>query len=202
VEEKLALDYLTGIWGQRPDVRVITTKQAGSVLAAGSPLLVTVNAAAYAEDEIGQDLRYSSWSPNLLLAKSGIDGPPTLLPAGMEEASQTLGDQLDLVGWLMTPTREENVWQVWVALRANARPSADWAMSVRLLQKGTELAQQDHLGPAAGFTPTSSLQPGEIVLDAFRFELPPGAQPDGVRLILYRQLDDGRFENLAVVDLD
>jgi len=91
---------------------------------------------------------------------------------------------------------------MWVELRSRAIPASDWALSVRLLQDGVELAQQDHAAPAAGFTPTSSLRPDEIMLDAFRFELPPGVQPDGIRLILYRQLADGGFENLAVVDLD
>ncbi len=200
VEEKLALDYLTGIWGQRPDVRAITTRQADSALAAGSPLLVTTSAATYAAEEIGTSLRYSSWSPDLLLAKT--DRLPQSLPAGLAETDQTLGDQLDLVGWLLAPARDEAVWQAWVALRANASPSADWALSVRLLQDGAEIAQQDHVAPAAGNTPTSSLNPSEIVLDAFRFEPPPGSQPDGVRLILYRQLVDGAFENLAVIDLD
>jgi hypothetical protein len=113
-----------------------------------------------------------------------------------------LGDQIDLVGWLLTPAREQDEWEAWVALRANATPGADWALSVRLLQDGVEVAQQDHTAPAAGFTPTSSLQTGEIVLDAFAFELPSGVQPNGVRLIFYRQLADGTFENLAVVDLD
>ncbi len=161
---------------------------------------MTTAAATYAADEIGQDLRYSSWSPELLLAK--ISTLPAATPAGLVEIDQMLGDQLDLVGWLLTPAREPDTWQAWVELRSRAIPASDWALSVRLLQDGTELAQQDHVAPAAGFTPTTSLHPGEIVLDAFRFELPPGAQPDGIRLILYRQLADGGFENLAVVDLD
>ncbi|HEY53680.1 MAG TPA: DUF2723 domain-containing protein [Caldilineae bacterium] len=199
VEEKLSLDYLTGIWGLRPDVRAITTRQAGSVLDSGSPLLVTTDAAAYAADEIGRPLRYTSWSPNLLLATTA--SLPTAAPAGLVETNRMLGDQLELVGWLLAPAREPGVWQVWVALRARAVPSADWALSARLLQNGSELAQQDHVAPAAGFTPTTSLRPGEIVLDAFRFELPPDAQPEDVRLILYRQLADGAFENLAVIDL-
>ena len=200
VDEKLALDYLTGIWGLRPDVQAITTKQADSALSTGSPLLVTTTAAPYAAEETGEPLRYSSWSPNVLLAVTG--GLPGSLSAGLAETDQTLGDHLDLAGWLLTPAREQDEWEAWVALRANATPGADWALSVRLLQDGVQVAQQDHTAPAAGFTPTSSLQTGEIVLDAFRFELPSGVKPNGVRLILYRQLADGTFENLAVVDLD
>ena len=200
VEEKLALDYLTGIWGLRPDVRAITTRQAVPVLAAGSPLLVTTHAAAYAADEIGRPLRYSSWSPNLLLATTA--GLPTETPAGLVGTDQRLGDQLDLVGWRLAPGAEPGVWQVWVALRARVTPASDWALSVRLLQDGGEAAQQDHAAPAAGFTPTTSLRPAEIVLDAFRFELPPDARPDSVRLILYRQTADGGFENLTVIDLE
>ena len=170
VDEKLALDYLTGIWGLRPDVQAITTKQADSALSAGSPLLVTTSAAPYAAEETGEPLRYSSWSPNVLLAVT--EGLPGTLPAGLAETNQTLGDQLDLVGWLLTPAREQDEWEAWVALRANATPGADWALSVRLLQDGVEVAQQDHTAPAAGFTPTSSLQTGEIVLDAFRLRTP------------------------------
>ena len=39
--ETLALNYLTEIWGVRPDVRSVTSAQAQKLLAEGAPLAVT-----------------------------------------------------------------------------------------------------------------------------------------------------------------
>ena len=88
-----------------------------------------------------------------------------------------------------------------LALQADATPSRDWSLSVRLLRDGTEAAQQDHVAPAAGFAPTTSLSPGDVVVDAFRFQLDPAFEPDRVRVILYRSLPSGQFENLTDVTL-
>jgi hypothetical protein len=55
----------------------------------------------------------------------------------------------------------------------------------------------DRAQPVFGFYPMSRWQPGEVVMDAYPFRLPPAAAPDTVIVILYRQTADG-FENLDV----
>ncbi|MCW5857575.1 MAG: hypothetical protein KIS63_04740 [Caldilineales bacterium] len=79
----------------------------------------------------------------------------------------------------------------------------DWARSAcgRWPADGHELSQQDHPAPALGLTPTTSLAANEIVHDAFRFDLAPASPPDALRLILYRPLASGGFENLIRLDL-
>jgi len=198
VRETLALEYLTGIWGKRPDIEVIPTTDAAQALAAGRPLLVTANAAGYAAAESGLPLRYTAIGPTLLLAGNGE--LPQLPLTGMTLVSAEVGDGLTLAGYQVL-SGGVAPWWVRLALQADQTPAHDWAISVRLLSGGTEIAQQDHSAPALGFTPTTSLQPGEIVFDAFAFDLPDDAPtPDGLRIILYRQLDDGSFQNLAVLD--
>ncbi len=194
-EQRAALDYLTVIGGLRRDLRPITTAQVREVLAAGRPLLVSLDAANYAAAEARMPLRYSAWGPDLLVASTGALASVPIPGAGT--VSQPLGDGLRLVGYEVAPKDPAGRWEVRLAFKADSVPAMDWALSVRPLQLSVELGQQDHAALAAGMTPTTALQPGETVADAFRFELPPGARPDAVRLILYRRLPGGSFANLA-----
>ncbi|NOZ71465.1 MAG: DUF2723 domain-containing protein [Chloroflexi bacterium] len=198
LEEKLALDYLTQIWGQRPDVQAISTAQIAQVLAENRPLLVTEAAASYAAAESGIDLRYNAWGATLLLASPKRLPPPHL--DSFQPRERILGDGLRLVGLRITPGEKEGVWNVAIALEAMESPQHDWSLSVRLLDAGKEVAQKDHPAPALGHTPTTTLRPGDIIVDAFRFEIAPAPSPQGIRLILYRQLEDGTFQNLAVIE--
>lgn len=197
--EKLALDYLTTIAGQRPDLRIIGTSAAGHALAAGQALFVSPAAAAYAAAETGLALRYSAWAPNLLVAATG--NLPALPSGDLRFTERTLGDGLTLVGYRLRPGAAPGQWGIRLALRADSLPTQDWAISLRPMMNGVELAQQDHPAPALGLTPTTSLAPAEVVYDAFGFELDPNLRPDALRLIFYRPLAQGRFENLAVIEL-
>ena len=69
---------------------------------------------------------------------------------------------------------------------------------MRLLQGGQEIAQLDREHPVSGAYPTSRWTPGEVVADAYPFALPPGAAPDGIKILVYRKLADGSFVNLDV----
>jgi hypothetical protein len=143
-------------------------------------------------------LRYTAIGPTLLLAGNGE--LPQLPLTGMTLVSADVGDGLSLAGYQVLSGGPTD-WWVRLALQAEQTPEYDWAISVRLLADGAEIAQQDHSAPALGFTPTTSLQPGEIVFDAFAFKLPDGAPtPNALRIILYRQLEDGSFENLAILN--
>ncbi|MCP4167848.1 MAG: DUF2723 domain-containing protein [Chloroflexi bacterium] len=196
-EEKLALDYITGIWSVRSDIRAITTQQVAMSLAAGDKVLATTASAAYAAKETHLPLRYNSWSPNLLLA--GTELPP--VTQDFVTVAESLGDGLRLVGLTTTPAADEQGWDLSVALQAERVPEFDWSLSIRLLTENAEIAQLDHSAPAAGYTPTTSLHPGDIVVDAYHFDIPPDVVPQAIRLILYRQLADGSFENLVVKDI-
>jgi hypothetical protein len=198
VEEKLALDYLTTIWGQRPDVRAISTAQIVQILNEERPLLVTRTAASYAAAESGLDLCYIAWGPTLLLAAPGQ--LPPLPPISLVSTARPLGDGLELVGLKISAGEEASVWKVWLALRAQMAPQSDWSLSARLFTDEGELAQQDHSAPALGYTPTTTLHPGDTVSDAFRFTIPADRWPQGLRLILYRQRDDGSFQNLTIIE--
>ena len=196
VEEKLALDYLTLIWGQRSDVSAVSAA-AIPVLLHTRPLLVTQTAAAYAAAASGLHLRYNAWGPTLLLAA------PAHLPAlkldDYTPVRQDLGDGLQWLGVRVRQDAAAGEWDVWVALSVQNSPQNDWSLSLRLLVDGNEVAQQDHAAPALGQSRTTLLRPGDIVVDAFRFAVP--AAPQALRLILYRQLADGSFVNLSVVDV-
>lgn len=199
VEEKLALDYLTVIAGRRADLTALTTAQAAAQLAQGETVFVTPAAALYAAAETGLDLRYTAWSSGLLAAAVGR--VPDVHSGDVIPVALDLGDGLRLVGYRWKPGPQPGQWEVMLWLEATRTPTEDWALSLRLLDGATELAQQDHPAPALGAQPTGRLLPGERVADAFRFDLPAEAVPTGFRLILYRPLDDGGFLNLTVLDI-
>lgn len=199
VREKRALDYLTQIWGKRPDIVAISPEEAARALQQGRPLLVTTTVATFAIEKSGLPLRYTGWGPTLLLAGNGV--LPALPTDDLDMVSADVGGDLSLVGYQIMPASPPNAWLVRLALQAKRPTESDLSLSVRLLAGDTEIAQQDHGAPASGFTPTSSLRAGETVFDNFRFELPPDAPaPDGIRFIFYRQLADGSFQNLAILD--
>ncbi|NOX63562.1 MAG: DUF2723 domain-containing protein [Chloroflexi bacterium] len=200
VEEKLALDYLTIVWGVRPDVRAITTPELKAALATGHPVLLTVSAASFAAAESGLPLRYSSWGPGLLLVST--DAWPRVPLEGLEMVDVDLGDGLRLAGYSLQPSAGPGLWDVKLAFAVDVAPQQNWSISLRLLENGVELAQQDHIALAEGYAPTTALRAGDIVFDAFRFHLDPTARPDAFRLILYRQLANGRFENLVDITIE
>ncbi len=197
VKEKLALDYLTGVWGLRRDLAMIPTSEIAKAMTSHRPVLITKHAASYAAKESGLPLRYTAWGPTLLLA--GNEQIPSLPVDGMNLVGADVGDGLELVGFQVL-SGGPAPWWVRLALRADTTPEHDWSISARLLAGGQQLAQVDHVAPALGFTPTTSLHPGDVVFDAFAFELSTEVTPDTLRLIFYRQLDDGSFENLAMLD--
>jgi len=77
VREKRALDYLTRIWGKRPDIVAISPAEAMRALQQGRPLLVTTTVATFAIEKSGLPLRYTGWGPTLLLAgNDALPAPP------------------------------------------------------------------------------------------------------------------------------
>jgi len=205
VGEALALNYLTEIWGERPDLCSVTSDQARDLLAQGSSLGVTEAALPLVPQEVSPDAHYSALGRTLiaLSASPANELPETI--TGTEAGrlpllpwAHAFGDALELRAGRIEPdaaTGETVVLLVW---HADARPAEDWAVSVRLTLGGAEIAQLDRTHPVHGAYPTTRWSPGEMVADAYPFKLPPETRPDGVTVILYRRLADGSFLNLGV----
>jgi hypothetical protein len=85
--------------------------------------------------------------------------------------------------------------------QATEQPSADYAVAAHLLAlqppQGPEdiLAQADIRHPVYGWYPTSRWRPDEIVRDDLTLTIAPEQDPVAVRLGMYRQAEDGSFEN-------
>jgi hypothetical protein len=203
LQETLALNYLTEVWGQRPDLRSVTSDQARGLLSQGASLAVTEAALPLVPQEVSPEAHYSalgrllvavSATPRQSLSESGA----AALGSPLRSWIHTFGSDIKLQAGRIgtdTATGETVVLLVWQAL---AEPAEDWSVSVRLTQGGHEIAQFDQEHPVHGAYPISRWSSGEMVADAYPFELPPGARPDGVNVILYRKLADGSFVNLDV----
>ena len=195
VDEMLALNYLTTIWNERPDVRSVTSAQARALLVQGQPLAVTEAGLPLVAAEISGDVHFSALGRTLVAVSATPNHVP---PADLQPWAHDFGPDLRLAGGQVTrnaATKETVVLLLW---EARAKPAEDWSVSVRLTQGDKEIAQLDRLHPVAGAYPTSRWSPGEAVGDAYPFALPRDAAPDGVTLILYRRTAAGGFVNLDV----
>ena len=200
--ETLALNYLTEIWGVRPDVRSVTSAQAQKLLAEGAPLAVTQAALPLAPAEVSPSAHYSalgrtlvavSASPTWHLAQSGAAAL-----GGLRPWLHDFGGELRLQAGRIGADRATGETVVLLIWQAMAAPPQDWAVSVRLTQEGQEIAQLDRAHPVSGAYPTDRWSPGEVVADAYPFALPAGAAADGLTVVVYRKLADGSFANLDV----
>jgi hypothetical protein len=214
VDDALALAYLTQIWGIRPDLRVVSSPQAGELLRAGEPVFVTWQAAATLRAELPTDLHpaLQSAGPDWIRFSTG-PGSPSSGPEIAREIAITPG--LALVGYTLaaapaaqpepaSPLRALDVTLYW---RVAKDWPADLALSIRPIIDGGyvpnpaepgAILQQDRPRPAHGLLTLDGLPADTVVLDAYRFA---GIQQvDSVRVILYRNTADG-FINIAELDL-
>ncbi len=199
--ETLALGYITTIWDERPDLAAITSTEARRVLATGRPLAATVAALPLVAAEVSPAARYSALGRTLVAVSVA---PNRALPAwasGAQAVGRDFGSELRLVAARLTRDRATGERVALLAWQALQTPTHDWSVSVRLTQGGQEIAQMDHRNPVSGAYPTSRWTPQEAVTDAYTFALPPQAQPDGMTIILYRQMSDGGFLNLDVAHI-
>lgn len=196
-DDALGLDYLIEIGGLRPDLEVVDNRAADRRLAAGERVLVTRDAAGLLLGELrGSPPQVHGWSGDWV----------ELLPAGSAPTRQAdvrlgrlLGDGIVLEGYAVTRGEDVTVLLFWSV--AEGSTPDDWSISVR---SGDGSAQQDAPGPVFGLRPFGSLQPGEVVIDAYSLGAGDGrsdaVDASGLRLLLYRARD-GAFVNLAEVDL-
>ncbi len=194
--EVLALSYVTDIWGQRPDLRPVTSKQARSLLPAPG-FAATEAALPLVPLEISTDARYSALGRTLVAVADKGQNDQVEMEGELAAWEHDFGGQVRLVGGRWGVNRATGETVVMLAWQAGPALEAEWSVSVRLAQDGVELAQVDRAQPVFGVYPMSRWQPGEVVMDAYPFRLPPAAAPDTVIVILYRQTETG-FENLDV----
>ena len=192
-DEAVSLNYLTEIWGQRPDLRAIDSRMARDLLPR-EPIAVTRAALPIVPTEVDPSAHYTALGPTLAWAtidpSNGI--PPNLLPW-----SHAFGDQLQLLGGRMSTNAvgEQVITLDWQALRPTTH---DWSVSVRLSQAGQDVGQQDRTNPVNGAYPTTRWAPGEVISDAYGFTLPEDVTPDQLTVIVYRRDETGAFVNLDV----
>jgi hypothetical protein len=199
LSESLALDFLTRIWGSRPDLRVVTAPEAQAILAPKMPLLAVTQAALpLVPAEISPGAHYTALGRTLV----GVTNAPNARPLWDPTAGQELawrhdyGTELRLNGGRVVrneATGETVLLLGWEALQ----PTKDWSVSVRLLEGEDEIAQVDSEHPVMGAYPTSRWAPGEVVGDAYVFPAELAARADAAKIILYRQGSGGSFENLG-----
>ncbi len=211
-DEFLALNYLTQIWGVRPDLQPVGAVQAREVLAAGRLLLSTVAAVPIVQAEVLPEARFASAGVSLVEVRAEPRWASPSLDVSLQIAA---GDGLVLLG--------VRRWQpaVHPALPERFRPSPrlslywqaagpivhDWAISLRptrggaFIFLGDRLVQSDRAHPVQGTYPTSRWLPGEVVRDDYVVPDVPDQPADGVTVIVYRALPGGGFENLAELPL-
>jgi hypothetical protein len=112
----------------------------------------------------------------------------------------TLGDGITLVGYDVLNLDLEAAGELSLTLhwQADKSPDSDYTVFVHLMDwSGPRVVAQSDSYPAQGRRPTSTWQPGEVILDTHSFDLPADLPPGPYELIagMYR-LDT--LERLAV----
>jgi len=97
----------------------------------------------------------------------------------------TFGNEIDLLGYTLTPLDEAGQYQLDLAWQAQTVPSRDYTVFVHLLQADGTCApcvwQQDVM-PQQNQYPTSRWLAGEVVIDSYQIQLPPDTPPGSYQL--------------------
>ncbi len=206
VDDALGLDYLINIWGIRPDLRLVSSADAATVLRDGEPLLTTLAAAPVLLAELPPDLNPARqiFSPDWLALSLTSAVPST---DGMTIVDHPVADGVALLGYHVAPapggepvasappavdvTLRWALADGWPAgLGVSLRPTRDGAF---FTDAAGAIVQRDAGAPAQG------LATGARVDDMLRVPLPDGA--DGITLIVYRATDAG-FDDLLEITLE
>ena len=218
VNDALALQYLTTIWGVRPDLQVVSSQSAAHLLAQGRAVYSTWEAAPTLRAELPPALAHhvEAVDPAWLRFAAQPSAAP-LLPTIQLDQKVTAG--ITLAGYTFTAAPRAALAEYRQPLAAatdgveltlfwrlnNGQWPPAVAISVRPTHGGEMISdgkggylQQDRSLPALGLTQT----PTSLRVDPYGFGVSGGGQTriDGARVVLYRQTASG-FENLAVLQL-
>ncbi len=199
-EENLSLQYLTLVWGQRGDLRVVITGDFLELWRSGEEnMYLTREAAGFVLPQIPRRPRLSSQGLRLIAVRHR---PKREAPTMDERLEADVGDNLRLLGYDHPPSGEglhlALYWQ------ATETMDTDYAVSVRPTKDGEllfhdgQLVQQDHAHPVWGYHPTSTWKRGEVVRDDYVIAVPAGPEYNGVMVLVYRMTEDG-FQDLGTV---
>jgi hypothetical protein len=210
-EERLALDYLTRVWGLAPG---LIPTGAGDfipppqIIEPVPGLYLTRQGAAAAPGSIRFEEVYPQAAGEHLIELPSI--PPTRLPPAAAAFDLAFADSLRLIGWeqiepnsALPASISVANWRLALYWRADAPLPLDYTISVRPLIMGQTIFDgealliQDHQ-PVWGLYPTSRWTPGAIVRDVYALDLPSNIQPDAVQVVVYYSAAGG-FENVGEV---
>ncbi len=216
VDDALALQYLTEIWGLGNDALSVSSREAAASLIAGAPLLSTWEAAPTLAEELpaNQPVRRTVISPDWI-AFHPADEPASIPTPAVDVQMPTAAgvtlrgfDSLDAPDGAPVTAAQPGLdvtlhWQT---------PATGWPLGVNISVRPTvggnfiadptradAILQQDRALPADGLGDSLTLTTGDmLMLDPYRFE--QVGEADGLLVLLYRATDDG-FENLAEMRL-
>ncbi len=215
LDQLLALDYLTQIWGVRPDLQPSGAAEAREALAAGHLLLSTVEAIPIVQAEVLPDARFSSAGLTLIEVRTEPQMECPECSTLEVPLYMPLGDGLMLMGidrpqpkiHPALPRRFYPGPRIRLYWEAMAPIRHDWSISLRptrqdaLIFDNGRLVQSDRVHPVQGTYPTTRWFPGEIVRDDYEVPKTPNPPPDGLAIVIYRSLPGGGFQNLIVMPL-
>jgi hypothetical protein len=197
--ENLALDYLTQVWGVRPDARALGITQ---IVTTQQPLYMSRAALPLAQKNRDVAMqRLSSHGLNLIELPSE---PHATLPPSATMLNQSIAYGLQLAGYELRRVKEQHDFALY--WRANNHIELDMAISVRLVNDEQAILhdgqpfQIDNAHPVFGFYPMTRWQVGEVVRDDYALPASLVAQANRVRVLVYRATTNG-FENLGDIRL-
>ncbi|MGC8837375.1 MAG: protein O-mannosyl-transferase family [Anaerolineae bacterium] len=220
-EEFLSLQYVTQIWGRRPDVRAVSAEDAKALLESGErPLYATAGALPIVFQEVSADVRLDSAGLVLVRVHRAQHVAEDEPPSTARFLHQVVGGGLELWAYVVEPgCRLPEATRRWLGVpldgregtahltlwwRAHEVPSADYSVSVRatrggaLLRVGEGLVQVDRAAPVWGAYSTGRWGPGEVVRDEYLLDWAEAWPYDGLAVVLYRREGAG-FVNLGEV---
>ena len=197
-----ALAYAQAFEGRLPDLDIVDHNADFQALVARGNRLLTFSRTLYQrpvswwDQRLGQ-VSLSSAAPGIV--EIGLTPPvtPADVPPGPE---MDLGNGI----WIRSArlsTGEEKSLKLTVYWQAERAPALDYSVAVHLVAAdppgGAEdvLSQADQAHPVYGWYPTSRWRAGEVVRDHYRIEVPDGAEPQAVRIAMYRADASGNFVN-------
>jgi hypothetical protein len=199
-EENLSLDYLTHVWGERPDLRVVITDDFVELWEAGEEnLYLTRDSTSFVLPELAGQPHLSSQG---LLLIAVTQTPNEQVPPVDVTLEAAVGESLALVGYDHLPS--DAGLHLALYWRATDLMETDYSVSVRasrgreLLFYEDRLVQQDHPHPVWGYYGTSNWVQGEVVRDDYLVPIPDGLEYDGATIVVYKATDEG-FQDLGTV---